>query len=197
VLLASAAFAFYVYLLSVNSPGDSWLQLGAYVVFEQFFVWDGTSVIDYMVWNVTEALDGQVELCLRSHGANITGGTVELTTGEANLTINSVTREVINGSELALAYLGEKWPFWIEADVAIGSTIDTWYGLTSITESDAIYVLGMRRDCWVIEYQWPSASMRRWFDKSSGLLLKIHNVLQRQETTIVVTETAVETNIDL
>jgi hypothetical protein len=193
VILASAALAAYTYLFS----GGSWLRPGSYVIFEQFFVWDGSSVVEYMTWNITAVFDGQIDLRLQSHGANFTRGQVELTIGEANLTINRVTREVTNGSDLALHYIGEKWPFWIEANATVGSAVETWYGLTTIRASEVIYALGKRRDCWVVEYSWPSASMRRWFDKSSGLLLKIHNVLHRQGVTIVVTETAVETNIAL
>ena len=70
-------------------------------------------------------------------------------------------------------------------------------GFNVINKDESIYVLGSQRDCWVMEYNWTSSSMKRWFDKASGLLLKIHVVLFRQGINIVVTETAVKTNIDL
>lgn len=168
-----------------------------FMIYEQFFVWDGESVVDYMMWNITCLRDGYVDLSLVSHGVNVTNGDVELTLGVANLTIDKASREVINCSEIIEYYVGEKWPFWIETNVTFGSTVDIWYGANTISEDETVYVLGRRRECWVIEYNWTSGSMKRWFDKTSGLLLKIHNVLYRQGTTIVVIETAVMTNVDL
>ena len=183
--------------LRFNADEEPWLKSGAYMVYEQVFVWNGNSEIDYMVWNVTGLWDGHADLRLTSHGANVTESGVELTLGEADLTIDRATREVVNGSEIVGPHFGEKWPFWIETNVSIGSVVDTWYGVTVVSQTEAIYVLGRRKDCWVVEYDWPSGSMKRWFDTASGVLLKIHNVLYRPGWTIVVTETAVMTNIEL
>ena len=173
------------------------LTPSTYMTYEQFFVWNGKSVVDYMMWNITCLRDGYVDLNLVSHGVNVTNGNVELTLGEANLTIDKASREVVNCSEIIGYYVGEKWPCWIETNVTFGSTIDIWYGANTISKDETIYVLGRKRDCWVIEYNWTSSYMQRWYDKASGLLLKIHNVLYRQGTTIVVTETAVMTNMNL
>ncbi len=93
--------------------------------------------------------------------------------------------------------MGEKCPFWIEKDVTVGSTIDTFYGVNTISRSESIFVLGKQRDCWVVEYQWATSTMTRWYDKSSGIVLKIQVVLYRQDVTIQITETAVQCNIDL
>ncbi|UCE96273.1 MAG: hypothetical protein JSV51_01290 [Candidatus Bathyarchaeota archaeon] len=175
---------------------ESWLKPGSYVIYEQFFVWDENSEVDYMAWNVTKLWNGFIDLHLRSHGVNITGLMVELTVGDANLTADAATRKVVNGSDIVAYYIDKKWPFWIETNVTTGSTVDIWYGVTTIIGNDSIYVLGQQRNCWIIQYNWPSGSMKRWYDESSGILLKIHNVLYRQGFTIVVTETAVMTNID-
>lgn len=197
ILVVSLALVFYLYVSFQEPPRESWLKAGTYVVYEQFFVWNGNSETDYMVWNITRLSDGSVDLSLTSHGVNVTDGNVELTVGEANLSIDKVTREVISGSDIVVYYIGEKWPFWIETNVTVGSAIDIWYGASTITKNESIYILGQQRDCWVVEYDWVSGSMRRWFDKSTGILLKIHNLLYREGTIVTVTETAVMTNTDL
>ena len=175
----------------------SWLKLGVYMTYEQFFVWDEHSDTEYMTWNITKLWNGVVDLSLTSHSVNVTNGNVELTVKEANLTIEVVTREVVSGSEIIVYYLDEKWPFWIETNVTIGSTIDIWYGVNTITKNESIYVLGQQRNCWMVEYSWTTANMKRWYDKSSGICLKIHVILYRQDVIIQITETAVLTNIDL
>jgi len=195
IAIISVSYAAYQ-LWRFDADREYWLKSDAYMVFEQSFVWNGISKTDYMVWNITRLRDGYADLRLMSHGANVTESGVELTLGEADLTIDLATRKVVNGSEMVGPYLGEKWPFWIETNVSMGSVIDTWYGVTSVSQTESIYVLGQRRDCWLAEYDWPSGSMKRWFDMSSGMLLKIHNVLYRHEFTIVVTETAVMTNVE-
>jgi hypothetical protein len=75
--------------------------------------------------------------------------------------------------------------------------VETLYGIKPISKSKSIQVLGQQRDCWVIEYQWATSTMKRWYDKSSGIVLKIQVILYRQDVTIEITETAVQTNINL
>ncbi len=197
IVVVSVALMFYLYVKFQEVPEESWLRSGTYVVYEQFFVWNGNSRTDYMVWNITRIWNGFADLNLSSHGVNVTDGIVQLTVGEASLTVDKATREVVSGSETVAYYVGERWPFWIETNVTIGSAVDIWYGVNTITRNESIYVLGQQRDCWVVEYNWMSGSMKRWFDRSTGIVLKIYNVLHRQGVTVVVTETAVMTNSDL
>lgn len=196
VVVVSLTFMVYFYVRLQEVSRQYWLKSGTYMVYEQFFVWNGRTKADYMTWNITKLEADFADVSLTSHGVNVTAGNVELTLGEANMTIDAVTREVVNCSNLDY-YIGEKWPFWIETNVTTGSSIDIWYGVNVISRNETICVLGKQRDCWVVEYNWGADSMKRWFDKSSGILLKIHNILQRQGITIVITETAVLTNIDL
>jgi len=195
VIVVILVLTHYVYLRFQEVANHSWLKPGSYMLYEQFFIWNEQSKTDYMKWNITKLEDNLAALDLTSHGVNVTTGSVELTIGEVNLTMDTITREVVNCSDPY--YVGEKWPFWIETNVTIGATIDIWYGTNVISKNETICVLGKQRDCWVVEYNWRSGSMKRWFDKSSGILLKIYNVLYRQGITIVVTATAVLTNIDL
>jgi len=184
---------FYMRFQEVAKP--SWLKSGTYMTYEQFFVWTGHNETEYMTWNVTKLRDDFADLHVISHGVNVTEGDVVITLGEANWMINLVTREIVNSSDPN--YIGEKCPFWIGTDVTIGSTVDILYGISVISKSEQIYVLEQQRDCWVVEYDWTTASLERWYDMSSGICLKIHVVLHRQGISIEITETAVLTNVDL
>jgi len=50
------------YLSEKLWESESWLRKDAFVVYEQFFVWNGESTVEYMVWNVTDLRDGIVDL---------------------------------------------------------------------------------------------------------------------------------------
>jgi hypothetical protein len=196
VIVVSLTLMVYFYMRFQDVANQSWLKSGTYMVYEQFFVWNGNTETDYMIWNVTELEGDFADLSLTSHGVNVTARSVELTLGEASFTIEVITGEVIDCSDPYSYYVGEKWPFWIGTNVTLGSTIDVWYGTNVIGKNETIYVLGKQRECWVAEYNWTTASMKRWYDKSSGICLKIHVVLHEQNVIIQITETAVLTNID-
>ena len=91
------------------------------------------------------------------------------------------------------------WWFYGRAqkNVGLSSSVDIFYGINTISSDESISVLGMQRDCWAVDYNWWSTSaMKRWYDKSSGIVLKIQVVLYRQDITVEITETAIQTNID-
>lgn len=195
VLIIASLTLVYLYTSFQEAAKPSWLKFGSYMTYEQLFAWNEHNQTEYMTWNMTKLAADFADLHLASHGVNVTEGDVVITLGEADWRINVVTREIVNSSDPN--YIGERCPFWIKTDVTIGSTIDIFYGINSISKSELIYVLGQQRDCWVVEYNWPTASMKRWFDKSSGIVLKIYVVLHRQDIIIEITETAVSTNVDL
>ena len=194
LLIVGVSFTIGVYSYT-EAAKSSWLKLDACMTYEQFFVWSEHNETEYMTWNITKLEDNFADLNLISHGVNVTEENVTLTTGEVNWTISTVTRAIVNASDKE--YIGEKWPFWIETNVTTGSTIDIFYGINSISRSEQINILGQQRDCWVVEYNWLTSSMERWYDKSSGICLKIHVVLDHPSAKIEITETAGSTNIDL
>jgi parallel beta-helix repeat protein len=163
------------------------------MTYNQLLEWNGENGTDFMTWNITKIQGDLIDLHLVSHGINVTDGNVTITTGVANLTINASTREVISCSDPY--YIGEKWPFWIETNVTLGSVIDIWYGVNTINGDERITILGNLRDCWVVEYTWATASMKRWYDKTSGIVLKIHVIMHHQNITTETTETATHTNL--
>jgi hypothetical protein len=194
ILIVSLTAGLYYYKSLQQMFKPSWLTSDAYMVYEQAFTWTGHNHTEYMAWNVTGTGGDFISLYLISHGVgNVTNEDVETTVGEANWTVNAFTRKVISCSDSN--YTGKKWAFWIPTNVRLGSWVDISFGVNTISGSESISVLGKQRDCWVMEYDWPTSDMKRWFDKQTGICLKIHVTLHK-EVTISITETAVQTNIN-
>lgn len=192
VSVLTVAIYWYSNLRSLKKP--SWLELDSFMVYEQVITWADHQQVENMTWRITKLEDDTANVHLISHGVDTSSGNVVITTGEANWTINAISREILNSSDHN--YDGKKNPFWIEKNVGVGSSVDILYGTNTISSNESISVLGMQRDCWVVEYNWPTSAMKRWFDKSSGIVLKIQVVLYRQDITVEITETAIQTNID-
>lgn len=188
----TVAIYWYSNLRSLKKP--EWLELDSFMVYEQAITWADHQQVENMTWRITKLEDDTANVNLISHGVNTSSGNVVITTGEANWTINAISREILNSSDHN--YDGKKNPFWIEKNVGVGSSVDILYGTNTISSNESISVLGMQRDCWVVEYNWSTSAMKRWFDKSSGIVLKIQVVLYRQDITVEITETAIQTNID-
>ena len=192
VLIASTI---YYFMHPEESTKPSWLMPGAYVTFAQAFKWNEHSETQFMTWELTGVNGDYADLHLLSHGVSVSGGNVTVVPGESEWRIDTVTREIVNSSDAN--YVGKKCPFWIQTDVKAGSLVETFYGATTISRSERVEVLGEQRDCWILEYNWPTSSMKRWYDKSSGICIKIQVIMHQQDLTIVTTETAALTNIGL
>jgi hypothetical protein len=193
LVVLTVSVYYFVTLSSTAKP--SWLKSDSYMVYEQKIEWQDHNETEYMTWNATGMDDVFVNLHLLSHGVNVTSGQVEITEGEADFSVNMFTREIISCSDAS--YVGKKWMFWIPTDVNLGSTVNIVYGVTTISGSESVNVLGQSRDCWVLQYDWTTADMKRWYDKKSGICLKIQVTLNRDNIIITTTETAVTTNISL
>ena len=192
VSVLAVAIYWYSNLRSLEKP--AWLELDSFMVYEQAIAWADNQQVENMTWVVTKFEDDTANVHLVSHGVDTSSGNVVITTGEANWTINVISREILNSSDHN--YDGEKIPFWIEKNVGVASSVDILYGMNTISSDESISVLGMQRDCWVVEYNWSTSAMKRWYDKSLGIVLKIQVVLYRQDITVEITETAIQTNID-
>lgn len=193
ISVLTVALYWYNSLLSPRKP--PWLELGSFMVYEQVLTWSDHHETRNMSWEIVRLEDDIVNVHLISHGVDTSSGNVAITKGEANWTTNAISREILNSSDHN--YDGKKNPFWIEKDVGVGSSVDTLYGINTISATESISALGMQRDCWLIEYDWSTSTMKRWHDKPSGIVLKIHVVLYRQDITVEITETAIQTNINL
>ena len=163
--------------------------------FEQVFAWASSNRTEYMVWNVTMLNGDFADLHLVSHGVQVSGGEVEVTIGEADWEVNVLTREITTSSDRS--NIGKKVSFWIPVNVKLGSVVDAMYGQGRINGSELVEALRTERDCWVVTYDWPTSQTTRYYDKSSGICLKTHVVLTRENITVSITENALQTNIDL
>jgi hypothetical protein len=195
VIIASLVVVTYLFIQFEEPRTPSWLKLGAYMRYQQFFAWIGHNQTELMTWNITGLQDNFADLHLISYGVrvNVSDNSVIMSVGEANWTLNAFDRVIVNATDSS--YVGYKCPFWIESTVGIGSTGDSLYGETTIVRNETINVLGQQRDCWVTQQNWTASSMTRWYDKSTGIVLMIHVVLQQSGVTIDVMETGTQTNI--
>ena len=193
IVALTITIIYYMRVQEVSRP--SWLKSGAFMSYEQIITYNGESYNESMSWNVTRLSGDSLDLYTMSHSVNTTGGDVVITPVEGNWTVNAFTREILVSSN---SYdIGQKIPYWIPTNVREGSAVDTMYGAGRISGSETVFVFGHQRDCWVLEYSWPSKSMIRWYDKSSGACLKVYIILTRLDVTVEITQTAVATNIDL
>jgi hypothetical protein len=198
IIVISLIIETYLLIQPKENPKPSWLKSEDYVIYEQTFVLvDHIIKTESMTWNITKLHDNSAELHLVSYNAtiNASGNSVAITVNEANWTLNALNRQITDSTDSS--YIGYKCPFWIESNVGIGSMVDSLYGQTTIKRNETIDALGLQRDCWVTEQNWPTSSMTRWYDKSTGIVLMIHVVLHQSGVTIEVTETATQTNIAL
>jgi hypothetical protein len=177
----------------LTNAQSTWLTEGAYMTYEQVFVWSGHQQTESMTWLVTGLEAEDISLNVTSYTIDEALNVIPVS---SVFTINSNTREVVSSSETAM--IRQKWPFWVETDVGIGSQVDTWFGVTTIGGSETVSILGQERSAWVVEYNWAyNTYMKRWYDKATSIALKIRVGLLRAGTPVEVTETAILTNINL
>jgi len=193
IVALTITIIYYMRVQEVSRP--SWLKSGSFMSYEQIITYNGESHDESMSWNVTGLSGDSLDLYTMSHSVNTTGGDVVITPAEGNLTVNAFTPEILVSSN---SYdIGQKIPYWIPTNVREGSAVDTMYGAGRISGSETVFIIDHQRDCWVLEYNWPSKSMIRWYDKSSGACLKVYIILTQPDVTVEITQTAVATNIDL
>jgi hypothetical protein len=193
IIALTTTIIYYMRVQETSKP--SWLKSDSFILYEQVFVWNDESYNKSVSWNVTRLNGDSLDLYTMSHSVNTTGGDVVITPVEGNWTVNAFTREILVSSN---SYdIGTKVPYWIPTNVREGSAVDTMYGAGRISGSATVFVFGHQRDCWVLEYSWLSKSMIRWYDKSSGVCLKVYTILTQLDVTVEITQTAVDTNIDL
>jgi hypothetical protein len=195
VIIVSLIVVTYLFIRSEEPSTPSWLKLGTYMRYQQYFTWSGHNQTELMTWNITRLQDNFADLQLISYSVqvNASDNSVTMNVGEANWTLNAFDREIVNSTDSS--YVGKRCPFWIEPTAGIGSTVVTLYGETTIVRNETINVLGQQRDFWVTQQSWPTSSMTRWYDKSTGIVLMIHVVLHQSGATIDVMETGMQTNI--
>jgi len=172
-----------------------WLVAAAYVRYNQVFRWDEGNTTRLMVWNVTGLLDNIASVKTTSYTFNVTKGQVVFFPVAAWWKVNAATREIV-GVESGDNVTGHLMPFWMDPNASVGSSVDAYFGTyASVNGAQTIEALGSSRDCPNVILQWPSATMQRWYDKSTGVVLRIQTSMVMDGVPINITETAVQSNI--
>ena len=112
IAISVLTIAIYWYSNSRSLEKPAWLELGSFMVYEQVIAWADHQEVENMTWVITKLEGDTANVHLVSHGVNTSSGNVVITTGEADWTINAISREILNSSDHD--YDGEKDPFWIE-----------------------------------------------------------------------------------
>jgi hypothetical protein len=196
-------YAVFGLFLVVSTPAlgaqasSPWLTRGAYVRYSQVFQWGGENETTPMMWNVTSLSGGLANVFTTSYDFNVTGGKVVIFPVESRLVVNEETNEIV-GVESGVNVKGYPVPFWIDPNVGLGSSIDAYFGTNAtIQASQSIEVMGTARSCWTVVLEWPYATMQRWYDKSTGIVLRIDTNLTRAGVRMRVVETATESNLQM
>ena len=193
MFLLVSAFAASSFPSAISKP--NWLVEGLYMTYEQVFVWSSHSETANMTWQITGIEGANVEARVASYTVNATDDTLNIIPVSSNFAVNSYTREIVSSSEPAM--VGQRWTFWIEKNVTLGSSVDTGFGVASVRGSETMFAFGEQRGTWVVKYEWSTSSMKRWYDIASGIVLKIYVAMVKGSTQVQVTETARWTNISL
>jgi len=180
---------------SSNLSNLTWLKTGAYVRYDQVFTWNGGNETKSMVWNVTNFNGTNAGVTLTSFTYNVTNGYVLLFPTSVAWVVDAETRLIIK-TESGVNVTGYPMPFWIDPNTKVGSTIDAYFGSSATMEkAQPIYALGETRNCTSVTLQWPSATMHRWYDQMTGIVLRIETTMIGAGVQMKVSEDAVESNI--
>jgi len=83
--------------------------------------------------------------------------------------VNIFTRRV--ESDSGIYWRGMYYPFWIETNITIGSTIKLAWGEATVVDNEVIYYNGRPIDCWELRIKYYGARAVLYYDKASGLCM--------------------------
>jgi subtilisin family serine protease/archaellum component FlaF (FlaF/FlaG flagellin family) len=86
--------------------------------------------------------------------------------------VNTMNRFVESGS----IWTGYWYPGWIETDIDIGSTITLLDGTATVNGTGIVSVGSRAIDCWEISYSMYGYPYTFWYDKASGLWIRMETV---------------------
>lgn len=105
--------------------------------------------------------------------------------------VNTMTRLVESGN----IWTGWWYPGWIETDINIGSTINLMDGTATVNGTRMLVVGPRAIDCWEIPYSMYGYPYTFWYDKASGLWIKMDstNPSTGERMELLLTDTNVPT----
>jgi hypothetical protein len=190
-------------LFSSRAELPSFVVIGSYVQYKQQFT---TGELYELFWNITHVNTSLVGITIRSHGIqrNQTSGELLIVPGGGYMLIDKNTwliLQVIYGNVTRNSGhpIGEKVPFWIPVSVNETIPINTMYDnhVTPTSKSLNLSYFSTYRECWVTNNIYSeTSSMERWYDKKTGIVLRIKTEITFGSSKSSVLETINATNIE-
>jgi hypothetical protein len=206
IIILSILFIFLLNQdLYSNSKSElpNFLSQGSYAQYSQIFSTDEDSIL---LWNITMINESMIRITINSSGLvfNKTTEMLEMVRGGGTLFVSKNSWEIVefiheNISQTTAHPIGYKQPFWIPNNITQSIAIDTMYDLhTFPNRSEVLKInsLNIQRDCWVTYNTYGGGnSMERWYDKETGIVLKIVTVKKYLSSEVSCVELINETNL--
>ncbi|MFX0171903.1 MAG: hypothetical protein ACFE9L_08285 [Candidatus Hodarchaeota archaeon] len=203
-LIILSFFFINLFVIPCDAKLPSFLQEATYAQYEQKF---STGEIYELFWNITSINDSVVKITIRSHGIqfNSTTGEINVVPGGGIMFISKDTWKITNvltdsGTIPGSSYTNKKVPFWIPTNIDNTTPIDTLYDnhvIPSHSDSLNLSYYSTLRQCWVTHNKYSEENyMDRWYDKETGIVLKISTQMKLSSSHISCLETLNVTNIE-
>jgi len=195
-------FSSLLYPVAADLP--TFLREGSYAQYEQRY---STGIVYELFWNITQVNSSTAEIMIRSHGIdrNYSTGALTIVPGGGSMTIDSRNWTILqlslpNGTQIhSSPPLGEREAFWIPTSVNETTPITNMYDQHSLpTSTGPMHFAGLpsTRSCWLTTNFYGSGNtMRRWYDKETGIVLQIETNITFMISQISALETLNATNI--
>jgi hypothetical protein len=167
------------------------LQVGDYAQYRQEF---STGETHQLRWRITNIDNEWAEIDVISHGLFFNDTLMEfiIEPGGGTMRINLSSWEMQE-------YPGYKIPFWIPIPITTTTRINTLYDLNvtpTLVSPLEFDCLPTPRICWMTDNHYtPNHQMQRYYDATTGFVLKIFTFIQYNSQQISVEETLNDTNI--
>ncbi len=202
LLLFMCVPAMSAFSLSGSSGLPEFIREGVFAQYTQTF---SLGEIYGLYWQVHSVNRSGVELLTRSHGLyyNSTGGEFQIVRGGGTMFIDGETWVIIqmsdsNGSAMSGPPVGEMSAFWISTEVNESSVIHNTYDqfvhpTSGVLELDCLM---QPRECWITDNIYRNGTdMKRWYDKSTGIVLRIETSITKDSEQVSILEVLNATNI--
>jgi len=212
VMIRSLSLILICSLLLVNltqyealdqNSAPTFLEDGSFAQYKQEF---SSGEIYELRWEIASFDGSSFEISLRSHGLvfNTTAKTFDITPGGGTLIVDRGSLEILNayypnGTEIVEYPVGERIAFWISETVNETSLINSMYETDrhpTLVGPLEFNCLPSARMCWMTENVYSSGNwMNRYYDRETGIILRIESHLRADTVEISVLETLNTTNI--
>ena len=178
---------------------QTWWAADHQATYEQVFNYEGGEEVHNMTWTLLSVNSSHFEAEVFSWAnATFINNTLNLQLGHVTMTAERASRRIV---EANVSDLGENpyWSFWVEPNLTNNTIIRTLYdfNITASREED-LDIMGKTWQCVVTEIDWFVFNMTRWYDKQTGLVVKIlSHDMRHAPYHLVITETLIDTTFNI